>query len=112
MPSKKAKGPRKKSRDLLKKKGPDVTVNKMLQEIPIGSKVDIRIDSSVHSAMPPTRYQGFTGTVTGKRGVAFMVAVSKGNKPVELIVHPAHLTISRGTGQQQKKENERAKVAA
>ncbi|PIN84889.1 MAG: 50S ribosomal protein L21e [Candidatus Diapherotrites archaeon CG11_big_fil_rev_8_21_14_0_20_37_9] len=95
MPNKKAKGARAKTRHLMRNKV-KVTVNKVLEEIPIGSKVDIKINSSVHSAMPPKRYHGYTGEVTAKRGAAYEVAAAKGNKAVLLIVNAAHLHISKG----------------
>ncbi len=96
MASKKAKGKRSKTRSSFTKRGPVATVNKLLQEIPTGAKVDIAIDPSIHSGLPDKRYQGKTGTVTGKQGAAFVVAVSKGNKDMVIIVGPAHLRVSKG----------------
>ena len=110
MPSKKAKGKRSKTRRLMRKRGPKTTVNKFLQEIPIGTKVDLKIDSSIHAGLIDTRYHGKTGTVIDKQGSAFVVAVSKGKKDVKLIVGPAHLNISRGV--KVKEEKEEVKVAA
>ena len=43
MASKKAKGKRAHTRDKFKKRGSKATVNKLLQEIPIGTKIDIKI---------------------------------------------------------------------
>jgi len=97
MPSKKAKGKRSKTRSLMTKKTSKVTVNKILQEIPVGSKVDIKIDSSIHSGLPSKNFHGFTGEVLEKQGRAFVVSVSKGKQVVKLIVGPAHLTISKGS---------------
>jgi len=103
MPCRKAKGQRAKTRHLFKKESSKVTVNTFLQEIPSETSVDIKIDSSVHSAMPPQRYHGYTGVVTGKQGSAYLVDVSKGNKKVELIVNAAHLHISKGIHPKAKK---------
>ncbi len=93
MSGKKAKGKRAKTRSKFKRKKGKVAVNKMLQELKPGTKVQINIDSSIHSAMPSSRYQGFTGIVSGKRGAAFEVELSHGGKEKSLIVHPAHLNI-------------------
>jgi len=104
MPSKKAKGKRAKSRHKMKKRGPKVTVNKMLQEIPDGSKVDIHIDSSVHAGLPDKRYKGETGTVIRKQGSAFMVHLKAGKQDRLLVVGPAHLRISKGVKAPAEKE--------
>lgn len=108
LPSKKAKGIRSKTRHSFRKKGSKTTVNKLLMEIPDGTKVDIKVDSSVHSAMPPARYIGRTGTVTSKQGSAYLVDVKNGNKMNSLILSPAHLTISRGSKQPEAKKGEAA----
>lgn len=96
MPNKKAKGKRAKSRHKMKKRGPKVTVNKFLQKIPEGSKVDVHIDSSVHAGLPDKRYKGKTGTVVGKQGTAFLVQLKIGKHDRILVVGPAHLRISKG----------------
>ena len=97
MSNRASKGPRFKTRHLLARKHSKATVNKLLETFPIGSKVDIRLDGSVHSGMPPTRYQGKTATVIRKQGKSFVVKLLKLNKPVELIIHAAHLHLSKGT---------------
>ena len=99
MACKKARGKRAKTRHSHTKKGSMATVNKLLQQIPVGSTVDIKINPSVHSGIPFRRYQGLTGTVTRKQGSAYFVAVSKLNKEMSVLVGPAHLNISRGTPQ-------------
>lgn len=96
----------------MKKRGPKVTVNKMLQEIPEGSKVDVHIDSSVHSGLPDKRFKGKTGTVVGKQGSAFLVVLKDGNKEKKLVVGPAHLRISKGVQAPVKKEIKEVKVEA
>ncbi|MFH1751509.1 MAG: 50S ribosomal protein L21e [archaeon] len=92
MTNKKAKGPRAKSRRKLKG-GRKVTITKVLADIAVGSKVQIVINPAVHSAMPRSKFQGLTGTILGRRGVAFEVEVSDINAVKELIVHPAHLKL-------------------
>ena len=97
MASKKAKGKRKKSRDLLKaRKGRKATVNKLVSGFEKGERVVVRINPSMHSAMPPMRYHGKTGKVVGHRGRAFIVSLKIGNKDKELIVGAAHLLAAGG----------------
>ena len=91
MSGKPARGIRRKTRSKFKRKGPPITVNKVLQEIPAGERVQINIDSSVHSAMPHYRYQGKTGLVLGKRGRAYEVKVRLGNQLNTLVVKSEHL---------------------
>ena len=94
MTNKKAKGKRSNSRRKMRKRGSKTTVNKLLQKIETGKKVHIKIDSSSHSGLPPTRYQGLSGEVKGKKGSAYIVDVKKGNLDRELIVGPAHLEVA------------------
>ncbi len=94
MTNKKAKGIRSNSRRKMRKRGSKTTVNKLLQEINAGERVHIKIDSSNHSGLPPTRYQGLTGSVKGKKGAAYVVDVKKGNLDRELIIGPAHLEVA------------------
>ncbi|MFH1587390.1 MAG: 50S ribosomal protein L21e [Candidatus Diapherotrites archaeon] len=94
MTNKKARGKRSNSRKKMRKRGSKTTVNKLLQEIETGKKVHIKIDGSNHSGLPPTRYQGLSGEVKGKRGSAYIVDVKKGNLDRELIIGPAHLEVA------------------
>ncbi|HLC92264.1 MAG TPA: 50S ribosomal protein L21e [archaeon] len=99
MANKAAKGWRAKTRHKISGKGSKVTVNQLLKEIPVGSKVDIKIKGSMqNNGMPFRRYHGMTGTVVGKQGTAFKIALYNGNQPVELLIGPAHLTVSKGSG--------------
>src|SRR3989338_10878416 len=110
MANKAARGKRAKTRHKIRRKGSKVTITKLLQQIPIGSKVDIKINGSMQGqGMPFRRYHGFTGTVTARQGTAYIVSLYNGNQPVELIIGPAHLTPSSG---QAKSEKESAKQQA
>jgi len=93
MPNRKAKGNRAKTRRIMRNRAGKLTVNKALQDIPAGAKVQVTINSSVHSALPHYRYQGKTGTITGKRGWSYEVEVKEGNLPHVLIINPAHLSV-------------------
>ncbi|MFH1391418.1 MAG: 50S ribosomal protein L21e [Candidatus Diapherotrites archaeon] len=109
MPNRKAKGKRAKTRDKFKSKR-KITVNKLLQQIPIGSKADIRIESSVHSGIPDKKFHGFTGEVVGKQGRAYLIELKR--QGVKLVVGPAHLDVSQTVEKQEEKIVEKEKVAA
>ena len=107
MSNKKAKGKRAKTRSKARRRRAKATVNKKLRSFRKGSRVMILIDTSIHSAMPPLRYQGMTGTVQGKRGSVFTVELKEGSLSKYLIVHPAHLSsVSEGTKQQDEEKEE------
>ncbi len=91
MASKKARGKRAKTRHKLTRQGSRNTVNKMLKQLRVGTRVQIKIDSSVHSAMPHPRFQGLTGVITGKIGDSYTMEIKDGDLLKYLIVHPAHL---------------------
>lgn len=92
MANKKAKGKQSRSRRKLKKDKRDtLTVNKMLSSFEVGDRVQVDVDSSVHSAMPSHKTQGLTGIVKGKEGINCVVDVKRGEKEKHLVVHPVHL---------------------
>ena len=112
MSNKKAKGKRAKTRHKGRRRRAKATVNKKLRSFRKGSRVMLLIDTSIHSAMPPLRYQGMTGTVQGKRGSVFTVELKEGNLAKYLIVHPAHLSAAReGAKQQEDEKQEELKAA-
>ncbi len=92
MASKKARGKRKKTRQLFKAKS-KVTPNKVIEELNEGEIVQININPSYHSTLPFRRFQGRTGRVTGKQGAAYVVRFSVGKKEKEIAVSPVHLNV-------------------
>ncbi|QHS17865.1 50S ribosomal protein L21e [Halopenitus persicus] len=62
-----------------------------IQEYEPGQKVHLKIDPSVRSGRFHPRFDGHTGTVTGKQGSAFTVEITDGGKEKTLIVSAAHL---------------------
>lgn len=89
-----SKGPRSKTRNIMRKRPRDrglSPITKGMQDFEPGEKVNIVIDPSVHKGMPFSRFHGLTGTVVGKRGAAFEVAVKDGNKPKMVVARPEHL---------------------
>ena len=91
---KRSKGIRSKSRHILRKKPRDrgiSSITKSLQEFEIGENVNVSIDPSIHKGMPHPRFQGYTGTVEGTQGNAYLVGITVGKKHKTLIVRPEHL---------------------
>ena len=91
MPS--SKGYRYKTRKLLTKKDNSGFNDRFikLSKLKAGDRVLIYIDPSYHKGMPHRRYHGKIGVIKGRRGRAFEVETSKGNKKVLLIIPPEHL---------------------
>lgn len=89
-----SKGPRSKTRNLLKKKPRARGLSPITMEMQcfeVGQKVNIVIDPSVHKGMPYSRFHGKTGTVLSERGRAYEVAVRDGNKLKTVVARPQHL---------------------
>jgi len=92
MTNKKSNGKRQRTRSKFKRSAKPLTIRKLLQEFPAGSKVHVHIDSSVHSGLPDKRFQGLTGTVMRKQGQkGVVVSLWHGNALKTIIVHAAHL---------------------
>jgi len=88
----KATGPQAKTRSLFSRKNRERTsVNKMIEEFKIGSKVLIKIDPSIQKGRPFRRFYGKSGVVTGRRGNSYIVKIKDGDKEKEVISLPAHL---------------------
>jgi large subunit ribosomal protein L21e len=56
-----------------------------------GEKVAIVIDGGQQKGMPHRRFQGKTGTITGKQGRAYVIAVKDGNMAKTVVALPEHL---------------------
>lgn len=65
------------------------------QDLPLGTRVAILIDPSVHKGQPHHRYQGKTGLVTEKRGRAYIIEIKDGGKIKRIIASPEHLKVVR-----------------
>ncbi|HEV8361707.1 MAG TPA: 50S ribosomal protein L21e [Candidatus Thermoplasmatota archaeon] len=95
---KRSAGPRSKTRHKLSRKPRDrgePPPSHTLREFAPGAKVDVVINPSVHGGMPHSRFHGLTGTVTGKQGDCFTVALKLGRRKVKtLIARPEHLRLN------------------
>jgi large subunit ribosomal protein L21e len=88
-----SRGFRRKTRKLLTKKDNSGFSDKLLTlgKLESGDKVVIILNPTFHKGMPHKRYHGHIGTIIKKRGRAYEVEVSKGDKKVLLVVPPEHL---------------------
>jgi len=90
----KAKGYRRKTRSLLRRKPRErgkTGLSTILHEYKPGEKVVIKINPSIHKGMPHRRYHGRVGVITNKRGRAYVVKVAQGDATKEIITRPEHL---------------------
>ncbi|MGD2066952.1 MAG: 50S ribosomal protein L21e [Candidatus Bathyarchaeota archaeon] len=91
----KAKGFRRKTRYLLKRKPRErgkTGLSKVLREYEPEEKVVIKLDPSVHKGMPHRRFHGKIGVIANKRGGSYVINVTQGNATKEIIVRPEHIT--------------------
>jgi len=97
---KKSKGYRRGTRKLARKptreKG-KLNIGKLLVEHEVGSKVIIKIDSSVQKSIPHRRFHGKIGTVLDKRGRGYVVSVPQGESLKEITVRSEHLEPYKGS---------------
>ena len=92
----KAKGFRRKTRALLRKKPRErgkIGLSKLLHNYAPGEKVVIKIEPSVHGGMPHRRYHGKIGIIVNKRGRSYVVSVTQGRAVKDIIVRPEHLVL-------------------
>jgi len=73
------------------RKSTRMTVNSFIREFAIGSTVAITLESGSRAGMPFRRFQGLTGVVSGRRGRAYIIQISDGNKAKTIISNPEHL---------------------
>ena len=90
----KAKGYRRKTRSLLRRKPREkgkTGLSKILYDYKPGEKVVVKIDPSIHKGMPHRRYHGKIGVIVNKRGRSYIVNVAQGRAIKEIIVRPEHI---------------------
>jgi large subunit ribosomal protein L21e len=87
-------GLRRKTRYKLKKElrqRGKLSLRKYFQSFAVGDKVYLAAEPAVQKGMYHPRFFGKAGTVEGKRGACYQVAISDGGKQKTLLVHPVHL---------------------
>lgn len=65
-------------------------LSKYFQELKEGEKVAVIRETAVPSSFP-TRLQGRTGIIEGKRGKAYIVKINDQDKEKKFIIEPIHL---------------------
>jgi len=59
--------------------------------------VTISINPSIQKGMPHRRYQGRVGMISEKRGRAYVIQVTTGKVPRQIIARPEHIQPMRET---------------
>lgn len=67
-----------------------ISMSTYFQELSEGDSVAVVRERALTPGFP-TRLQGRTGTVVGKRGQAYVVSIKDQEKPKTFIIHPIHL---------------------
>lgn len=67
-----------------------LSLSKYFQEFKDGEKVAIIREASLNPAFPE-RIQGLTGTISGKKGSAYIIKLMDGNEEKTYIIKPMHL---------------------
>jgi len=89
-----SKGVRRRTRNVLQKRPRQRGLSPITHEFQIfeiGDKAAINMDPSVHKGMASVKFQGCTGTVSGKRGDAYLLQIMDGGKQKEIIIRPQHM---------------------
>ncbi len=73
-----------------------LNISKLLTKYEIGSRVIIRMDSSVQKSLPHRRFHGKIGIILEKRGRGYVVSVKQGKAVKTIIVRSEHLGPYRG----------------
>jgi len=73
-----------------------LNISKLLTKYEIGSKVIIRMDSSVQKSLPHKRFHGRIGIILEKRGRGYVISVTQGKAVKTIIVRSEHLEPYRG----------------
>ena len=90
--TKKSRGFRSGTREkLAQKPGYRPAITKFLQEFSKTQDVAIMQEPSSQSGMPHPRFKGKMGKIIGKRGKAYIIEISDGNKVKRLIAKPEHI---------------------
>jgi large subunit ribosomal protein L21e len=68
-----------------------IPLSSYFQKLEKGDKVGLKITPQVQKGRFFPRFHGMTGTITGRKGFCYAVAIKDGNKAKTLYVHPIHL---------------------
>jgi len=68
-----------------------LNIDRVIHEYSDGDSVAIVIDGGQQKGMPNRRFQGKTGVISGKQGVAWVVTIKDGNKTKTVVARPEHI---------------------
>lgn len=91
---KRSKGTRQGTRSILRKSKSDrgrINIGRLMQDYQEGDKVAIVLDAAQQGGMPHRRFQGRTGQIVKRQGVAWVVAVKDGNMAKTVVARAEHL---------------------
>jgi len=87
-------GPRRKTRNKLKKnireKG-KISITRYFQRLNEGDKVYLTAEPAVQKGMYFPRFHGQSGVIVGKQGACYRVKIKDKNKEKVILIHPVHL---------------------
>ncbi len=92
--TRRSKGPRKKTRQKFrvnKRNRGKTPIAFAMQKFEVGRKVNIKINPAIQKGQPHHRFHGYTGTVKGMQGEAYIVHIVEGKKDKNLVILPWHL---------------------
>ncbi len=70
-----------------------IHVTRVIQDLKLGAKVVVVVDSGTMKGQPHARYQGRVGVVAERRGRAYVVEVRDGGTIKKIISRPEHLKV-------------------
>ena len=91
---KRSKGQRVRTRSILRRRKSDrsrLNISRVMHEYEEGDRVAIVLDGGQQRGMPHRRFNGRTGFIETRQGVAWVVAVKDGNMQKTVIARPEHL---------------------
>ena len=77
------------SKKNVRKKG-KLSLSKYFKKFEKGDRVAVVLEQSLRVEIPK-RFQGRTGTIEDKRGIAYLVKIKDQNKPKNFLIKPIHL---------------------
>lgn len=66
-------------------------LSQYFQELKVGDKVNLKINSNVQKGQFFPRFHGLTGVISGKQGNCYQVTLWDREKEKKVFVHPMHL---------------------
>ena len=76
----------------IRKKG-KISLRSYFQKLNEGDKVVLKAEPAIQKGMFLPKFHGKVGTVKGKQGDCYLVAIKDHTKEKVLVVHPIHLRV-------------------